>query len=159
MIILKKRTDDFLNYMISYTNDFDEKTRKKVISRNFEDLIYNFNSKVDKDTIYIECVESEVDSLLTDYISMLSAKKYIVALVFVDRNNSVDIIKRLDKIKKLSESYRILPTKSNDDKIRIYLAFYNARFSQKYEVDLAAKLFLWDKEKQNRELFLSAMIT
>ncbi len=142
MIILKKRTDDFLNYMISYTNDFDEKTRKKVISRNFEDLIYNFNSKVDKDTIYIECVESEVDSLLTDYISMLSAKKYIVALVFVDRNNSVDIIKRLDKIKKLSESYRILPTKSNDDKIRIYLAFYNARFSQKYEVDLAAKLFL-----------------
>lgn len=141
MIILKKTTDDFLNYMISYTNDFDEKTRKKVISRNFEDLIYNFNSNVDRDTIYIECVESEVDSLLTDYISMLSAKKYIVAFVFVDRNNSVDIIKRLDKIKKLSESYRILPTKSNDDKIRIYLAFYNAKYSQKFEVDLATKLF------------------
>ena len=141
MIFLKKTTDDFLNYMISYTNDFDEKTRKKVISRNFEDLIYNFNSKVDRDTIYIECVESEVDSLLTDYISMLSAKKYIVAFVFVDRNNSVDIIKRLDKIKKLSESYRILPTKSNDDKIRIYLAFYNAKYSQKFKVDLATKMF------------------
>lgn len=142
MIILRKTTDDVLNYMISYTNDFEEETRKKVISRNFEDLIYNFNSMVDRDSIYIECVESEVDTLLTDYISMLSAKKFIVAFVFVDRNNSVDIIKRLDKIKKLSESYRILPTKSNDDKIRIYLAFYNAKFSQKYEVDLAAKLFL-----------------
>lgn len=142
MIILRKTTDDVLNYMISYTNDFEEETRKKVISRNFEDLIYNFNSMVDRDSIYIECVESEIDTLLTDYISMLSAKKFIVAFVFVDRNNSVDIIKRLDKIKKLSESYRILPTKSNDDKIRIYLAFYNAKFSQKYEVDLAAKLFL-----------------
>ena len=141
MIILKKTADDFLSYMISYTNDFDEKTRKKVLSRNFDDLIYNFNSKVDGDTIYIECIESEVDTLLTDYISMLSAKKYIVAFVFVDRNNSVDIIKKLDVIKNLSESYRILPTKSNDDKIGIYLAFYNAKFSQKFEVDLATKIF------------------
>lgn len=68
MIILKKTADDFLGYMISYTNDFDEKARKKVLSRNFEDLIHNFNSKVDGNTIYIECVENEVDSLLTDYI-------------------------------------------------------------------------------------------
>lgn len=141
MIILRKTADDFLGYMISYTNDFDEKNRKKILSNNLQNLIRNFNSKVDNDTIYIECVESEVDSLLTDYISMLSAKKYIVAFVFVDRNNSVDIVKKLDVIKILSESYRILPTKANDNKIRIYLAFYNAIFSQKFEVDLATKMF------------------
>lgn len=142
MIILMKTADEFLEYMISYIKDFDEKTRKKVLSGSFEDLIYNFNSKVDKDIIYIECVENEIHSLLKDYISMLSAKKYIVAFAFVDRNNSVDVIKKLEIIEKLSESYKIFPTKSNNDKIRIYFAFYNAKFSQKFEVDLAAKLFL-----------------
>ena len=49
MIILMKTADEFLEYMISYIKDFDEKSRKKVLSGNFEDLIYKFNSKVDRD--------------------------------------------------------------------------------------------------------------
>lgn len=141
MNILKKTADDFLNYMISYARNFDEHARKKVLTKNLEELIYNFNSKVDSDTIYIECVESEIDSLLTEYISMLSSKKYILSFVFVDRNNSVNVVKKLEVIKNLSESYKIMPTKTDDDKIRIYLAFYNAKFSQQFEVDLAAKMF------------------
>ncbi len=72
---------------------------------------------------------------------MLSLKKYILSFVFVDRNNSVNVVKKLEVIKNLFESYKIMPTKTDDDKIRIYLAFYNAKFSQQFEVDLATKMF------------------
>ena len=66
----------------------------------------------------------------------------MVSFVFVDKNNPIDILKELEVIKNWSESYKIMPTNIPDNKITIYLAFYNAEFSQKYEVDLAAKLFL-----------------
>lgn len=103
----------------------------------------NFTTKVENDAISIECTEDEVSSLLLDYINMLSAKKHIICFAFVDRNNSIDILKELDQIKNWTESFKIMPTNNVDNKIRIYLAFYNLKFSKKYEVDLAAQLFLY----------------
>lgn len=82
-------------------------------------------------------------SLLLDYINMLSAKKHVICLVFIDRQNSIDILKELDQIKNWTESFKVMPTNKVDNKIKVYLSFYNSQYSKKYEVDLAAQLFLY----------------
>lgn len=142
MIILKKTADDFLNFIKLYIESFEEKARKKVLTNNLEKLIFNFHSKVKYDTIYIECIESKIESLLIEYITMLSKKRHIISFVCVDRQNSVYVVKTLEKIKELSETYRIMPTKIEDNKIRIFLAFYSKDYSQRFDVDLATKLLL-----------------
>lgn len=142
MIIKKQTANDILNQIIAYIGKFDKSKRPQVVTPKLKSVMHKFTSKVENDAIYIECTEDEVKSLLLDYLNMLSLKKHLVSFVFVDQNNPIDILKELEVIKNWSESYKIMPTNIPDNKITIYLAFYNAKFSQKYEVDLAAKLFL-----------------
>ena len=81
--------------------------------------------------------------MLLDYINMLSAKKHVICLAFIDKQNSIDILKELDQIKNWTESFKVMPTNKVDNKIKVYLSFYNSQYSKKYEVDLAAQLFLY----------------
>ena len=143
MVVKKQTANNILNKIVAYIGTFEKSKRPKIITPKLKAVMNNFTSKVENDAIFIECTEDEVESLLLDYISMLSSKKHIVAFVFVDQNNSVEILKKLEVIRCWSESYKIMPTNIPDNKISLYIAFYNAKFSQKYEVDLAAKLFLW----------------
>ena len=142
MIIKKQTANNILNQIITYIGEFDKNKRPQIITPKLKAVMHNFTTKVENEAIYIECTEDEVESLLFDYLYMLSSKKHIVSFVFVDQNNSIEILKKLDVIRNWSESYKIMPTNILDNKISLYIAFYNAKFSQKYEVDLAAKLFL-----------------
>ena len=142
MVIKKQTANDILNQIVTYIGKFDKNKRPQIITPKLRALMHNFTAKVENEAIYIECTEDEVESLLLDYLYMLSSKKHIVSFVFVDQNNSIEIIKKLEVIRNWSESYKIMPTNILDNKITLYIAFYNAKFSQKYEVDLAAKLFL-----------------
>ncbi len=142
MVIKKQTANDILNQIVTYIGKFDKNKRPQIITPKLKAVMHNFTTKVENEAIYIECTEDEVESLLFDYLYMLSSKKHIVSFVFVDQNNSIEILKKLDVIRNWSESYKIMPTNILDNKITLYIAFYNAKFSQKYEVDLAAKLFL-----------------
>lgn len=142
MVIKKQTANDILNQIVTYIGKFDKNKRPQIITPKLKAVMHNFTAKVENEAIYIECTEDEVESLLLDYLYMLSSKKHIVSFVFVDQNNSIEIIKKLEVIRNWSESYKIMPTNILDNKITLYIAFYNAKFSQKYEVDLAAKLFL-----------------
>lgn len=143
MLVKKQTSNDVVNQIVSYISEFDKNNRQKIITPKLKGMMHNFTTKVEKDAIYIECTEDEVSSLLLDYINMLSAKKHIICFVFVDRNNSIDILKELDQIKKWTESFKVMPTNKVDNKIKVYLSFYNSQFSKKYEEDLAAQLFLY----------------
>ena len=142
MIVKKQTANNILNQIITYIGSFDENKRQKIITPKLKAMMHNFTTKVENEAIFIECTEDEVESLLLDYLYMLSSKKHIVSFVFVNQNNSIDILKKLEVIRYWSESSKIMPTNIPDNKISLYIAFYNAKFSQKYEVDLAAKLFL-----------------
>ena len=142
MIIKKQTANNILNQIITYIGEFDKNKRPQIITPKLKAVMHNFTTKVENEAIYIECTEDEVESLLLDYLYMLSSRKHIVSFVFVDQNNSIEILKKLEVIRNWSESYKIMPTYILDNKITLYIAFYNAKFSQKYEVDLAAKLFL-----------------
>lgn len=142
MVIKKQTANDILNQIVTYIGKFDKNKRPQIITPKLKAVMHNFTAKVENEAIYIECTEDEVESLLLDYLYMLSSKKHIVSFVFVDQNNSIEIIKKLEVIRNWSESYKIMPTNILDNKITLYIAFYNAKFSLKYEVDLAAKLFL-----------------
>ncbi|MCQ4022800.1 hypothetical protein [Ruminococcus sp. zg-924] len=142
MFINKNNRQEVLKDILSYIERFDKQTRKKLLNNGFEKMINNFKSQVEYDTISIECKEAEIESLLLDYIYMLSSKKHIVTFVVVDKKNSIDILKKLEGVQYWSESYVVVPTNKNEDKIRIYIAFFNSYFAKTYDVDLAAKLFL-----------------
>lgn len=142
MIIKKQTANNILNQIITYIGEFDKNKRPQIITPKLKAVMHNFTTKVENEAIYIECKEDEVEQLLLDYLYMLSSRKHIVSFVFVDQNNSIEILKKLEVIRNWSESYKIMPTNILDNKISLYIAFYNAKFSQKYEVDLAAKLFL-----------------
>ena len=141
MIINKSNRQEALKDILSYIERFDEQARKKLLNSGFDKMINNFKSQVEYDTITIECKEAEIESLLLDYIYMLSSKKHIITFVFVDKKNSIDILKKLEGIQYWSESYGVVPTNRIEDKIRIHIAFFNSHFAKSYDVDLAVKLF------------------
>ena len=142
MFINKSNRQEVLEDILSYIERFDEQTRKRLLNNGLEKMINNFKSHVEYDTISIECKESEIETLLLDYIYMLSSKKHIVTFVFVDKKNSIDILKKLEGIQYWSESYGVVPTNRIEDKIRIHIAFFNSNYAKTYDVDLAVKLFL-----------------
>lgn len=142
MIINRSNRQKALKDILSYIERFDEQTRKKLLNSGFEKMIKNFKSQVEYDTISIECKEAEIESLLLDYVYMLSSKKHIITFVFVDKKNSIDILEKLEGIHYWSESYGVVPTNINEDKIRIHIAYFNSNFAKTYDVDLAVKLFL-----------------
>ncbi len=143
MIVKKQTSNDVVNQIVSYISEFDKNNRQRIITPKLKGIMNNFTTKVENNAIYIECTEDEVSSLLLDYINMLSAKKHVICLAFIDRQNSIDILKELDQIKNWTESFKVMPTNKVDNKIKVYLSFYNSQYSKKYEVDLAAQLFLY----------------
>lgn len=143
MIVKKQTSNDVVNQIVSYISEFDKNNRQRIITPKLKGIMHNFTTKVENYAIFIECTEDEVSSLLLDYINMLSAKKHVICLAFIDRQNSIDILKELDQIKNWTESFMVMPTNKVDNKIKVYLSFYNSQYSKKYEVDLAAQLFLY----------------
>ena len=91
MIVKKQTSNDVVNQIVSYISEFDKNNRQRIITPKLKGIMNNFTTKVENYAIYIECTEDEVSSLLLDYINTLSAKKHVICLAFIDKQNEIQI--------------------------------------------------------------------
>ncbi len=74
MVVKKQTANNILNQIVAYIGTFEKSKRPKIITPKLKAIMHNFTTKVENEAIFIECTEDEVESLLLDYLYMLSSK-------------------------------------------------------------------------------------
>ena len=83
---------------------------------------------------------------LYDLVKMLSAKNHLAVCAIAGRGITLEALNRLKRISKLTEYYFAIPTDNKDDRLTIFIGSYLPVFGEKYDIDLAVRLFLNKQE-------------
>lgn len=100
-----------------------------------------FSGHVDNNGIAIRCESDELNTLVTDYLDMLSKKHHLAICTFVEKGVSVYSVKQIERLKDYAVFSLTLPYNSTDDKIAIFVCYYDTYEGEMYDIDLISKRF------------------
>lgn len=100
-----------------------------------------FNSHVDNTCIAIRCDSDELTSLVVEYLEMLSNKHHLAICTFVEKGVSVYSVKQIERLKDYAVFSLTLPYNNSDDKIAIFVCYYDTYVGEMYDIDLISKRF------------------
>ena len=123
MLINRTNRDVLLEIIKDYVGclpvkKIDESSRLSLVN-----TVVLIKGRAKREALYIECNDSEIETLLYDYLKMLDKKHHLAIVTLVDRLSSVESIPKMNEVCKVAAYYKIYPTASVDSKIKILVAF------------------------------------
>ena len=123
MLINRTNRDVLLEIIKDYVgclpvNKIDDSSRLSIVN-----TVTLIKGRAKREALYIECDDSEIETLLYEYIKMLDKKHHLAIVTLVDRLSSVESIPKMNEVCKVATYYKIYPTSSIDSKIKILVAF------------------------------------
>lgn len=123
MLINRTNRDVLLEKLKDYfgclpVKKIDESSRLSLVN-----TVTLIKGRAKREALYIECDDSEIETLLYDYLKMLDKKHHLAIVTLVDRLSSVESIPKMNEVCKVAAYYMIYPTASVDSKIKILVAF------------------------------------
>ena len=123
MLINRTNRDVLLEIIKDYVGclpvkKIDESSRLSLVN-----TVALIKGRAKREALYIECDDSEIETLLYDYLKMLDKKHHLAIVTLVDRLSSVESIPKMNEVCKVAAYYKIYPTASVDSKIKILVAF------------------------------------
>ena len=123
MLINRTNRDVLLEKLKDYVGclpvkKIDESSRLSIVN-----TVTLIKGRAKREALYIECDDSEIETLLYDYLKMLDKKQHLAIVTLVDRLSSVESIPKMNEVCKVAAYYKIYPTVSIDSKIKILVAF------------------------------------
>ena len=123
MLINRTNRDVLLEKLKDYVGclpvkKIDESSRLSLVN-----TVALIKGRAKREALYIECDDSEIETLLYDYLKMLDKKHHLAIVTLVDRLSSVESIPKMNEVCKVAAYYKIYPTASVDSKIKILVAF------------------------------------
>ena len=123
MLINRTNRDVLLEIIKDYVgclpvNKIDDSSRLSIVN-----TVTLIKGRAKREALYIECDDSEIETLLYEYIKMLDKKHHLAIVTLVDRLSSVESIPKMNEVCKVATYYKIYPTSSLDSKIKILVAF------------------------------------
>lgn len=123
MLINRTNRDVLLEKLKDYVGclpvkKIDESSRLSLVN-----TVVLIKGRAKREALYIECDDSEIETLLYDYLKMLDKKHHLAIVTLVDRLSSVESIPKMNEVCKVAAYYKIYPTASVDSKIKILFAF------------------------------------
>ena len=123
MLINRTNRDVLLEIIKDYVGclpvkKIDESSRLSLVN-----TVVLIKGRAKREALYIECDDSEIETLLYDYLKMLDKKHHLAIVTLVDRLSSVESIPKMNEVCKVAAYYKIYPTASEDSKIKILVAF------------------------------------
>lgn len=123
MLINRTNRDVLLEIIKDYVGclpvkKIDESSRLSLVN-----TVVLIKGRAKREALYIECDDSEIETLLYDYLKMLDKKHHLAIVTLVDRLSSVESIPKMNEVCKVAAYYKIYPTASVDSKIKILVAF------------------------------------
>lgn len=126
---------DFIDKVTEMTKDDSHKDCFNYTLKVFADMVEFY-------TISIECTEDELDFVLYDFVKTLSKEHHLAILVFVDGNVEVENLNKVERLRGLSEYFKVVPTAFCDAQIQIHIGFFTCESGEKYDIDLISKTLL-----------------
>ena len=97
---------------------------------------------VEYNTISIECTEDELDFILYDFVKTLSKEHHLAIFAFVDGKVEVENLNKVERLRGLSEYFKVVPTDFCDAQIQIHIGYFTCESGEKYDIDLISKTLL-----------------
>lgn len=96
----------------------DESSRLSIVN-----TVTLIKGRAETEALYLECDDSEIETLLYEYLKMLDKKHHLAIVALIDRLSSVESIPKMNDACKVAAYYKIYPTTTIDSKIKILVAF------------------------------------
>ena len=112
--------------------------------RRMNYIVNIINHDVEDQLTYIECGIEEITSILKEYLNLLSKKHHLLICCFVGTNTSIDAVPFVRSICGVSsEEFELLPSFSNDNRIRMYIYYYSNtnKKASIFDIDYSVKIF------------------
>ena len=100
-----------------------------------------FRELVDDGGVAIKCTAEELTTLASEYIRMLAKKHHLAICAFVEKGVSVYSVRQIERLKESAVYSVTLPYNSADDKIALFIYYYDAYEGEVYDIDLISKRF------------------
>ena len=123
MLVKRINRDVLLEIIKDYASclpvkKIDDSSRLSIVN-----TVTLIKGRAKREVLYIECDDSEIETLLYEYIKMLDKKHHLAIVTLVERLSSVESIPKMNEVCKVAAYYKIYPTSSIDSKIKILVAF------------------------------------
>lgn len=127
--VLREKLKDYVGCLL--VEKIDDSSRLSIFN-----TVTLIKGRTKREALYIECDDSEIETLLYEYIKMLDKKHHLAIVTLVDRLSSVESIPKMNEVCKVAAYYKIYPIASIDSKIKILVAFITDS-SELLDVDFA----------------------
>jgi hypothetical protein len=138
MWINKTNRDLLIEKLKEYVGCIPVKKIDESSRLNLVNTVALIKGRAKREALYIECDDSEIETLLYEYLKMLDKKQHLAIVTLIDRLSSVESIPKINEVCKIAAYYKIYPTTSIDSKIKILVAFLTDS-SGLLDVDFAIK--------------------
>lgn len=139
-----EKTDicDVIGRIIDFIDKMTVMTKDESFKKDLDYDLKIFSDMVEYNTISVECAEDELDFVLYDFVKTLSKEHHLAIFAFADKEVEVETVNKVERLRKLSEYFKVILTDFCDAQIQIHIGFFTCEFGEKYDVDLIAKTLL-----------------
>ena len=124
MLINRTTRDVLLEIIKDYIGCLPVKKIEESSRLSIVNTVTLIKGRTKREALYIECDDSEIETLLYEYLKMLDKKHHLAIVTLVDRLSSVESIPKMNEVCKVAAYYKIFPTASiGDCRIKILVAF------------------------------------
>lgn len=123
MLINRTNRDVLLEIIKDYVGCLPVKKIDEASRLSLANTVSLIKGRAKREALYIECDDSEIETLLYEYLKMLDKKHHLAIVTLIDRLFSVESIPKMNEVCKVAAYYKIYPTASVDSKIKILVAF------------------------------------
>ena len=123
MLINRTNRDVLLEKLKDYVGCLPVKKIDETSRLSLVNTVSLIKGKAKREALYIECDDSEIETLLYEYLKMIDKKHHLAIVALIDRLSSVESIPKMNEVCKVAAYYKIYPTASEDSKIKILVAF------------------------------------
>lgn len=143
MIVSRINKDHAICDLKEYVKRLESGKIEERTFRRMKYMVSIINHDIDDKLTLIECGFDEINTLLHEYLSLISRKHHLLVCAFIGNNASIETVPMMRAICSVSEFYEILPAISEDDQVRIYIYYYSSsnKKAQMYDIDYSVKMF------------------
>lgn len=138
MRIEKMTTFDMIQEIKNYAETFQKKDVTEKVYYSISSIYSSLKNNMNFDGLYVECSDTEIDDLVSDYITYLSGNKSLFLVFLIGKCVSVESIGKIKSFKDIAECVWLLPNSHIDfNKISVFVADYSVEYSEIYDIDFA----------------------
>lgn len=123
MLINRTNRDVLLEIIKDYVGCLPVKKIDETSRLSLANTVSLIKGRAKREALYIECDDSEIETLLYEYLKMIDKKHHLAIVALIDRLSSVESIPKMNEVCKVAAYYKIYPTASEDSKMKILVAF------------------------------------